>query len=208
MIGTSGLTISTTNAPRINLADDAGIVIHLGRRGGAYRNAGCVMMAMHAWPRKIRDLRMRERFAIGYFKKLHPGDAALLVRFIRPDRDIVFGRARHHARSASGAFVNIDDHTIFMLALFDFHLLPRKERNSLRSASFTGLHFIQLYKCAPPVHLTAYGVVARNDNFVGIDPLILLELIISPVTQAQWEVDNSRHGALKEVDTDFQLSFG
>jgi hypothetical protein len=82
------------------------------------------MVAMHARPGKIRDLCIRESFAIGDLKKLHPGNAALLVRFVRPDGYIVFGRAGHHACPAPGTLVKIDDHPIFMLALFDFHLLP------------------------------------------------------------------------------------
>ena len=128
MVRTSGLAIPASYTTRVDLANNPCMVIYLRGSGGADRDAGRVMMAMHAWPGKIRDLRIREGFAIGYFKKLHPGDAALLVGFISPDAHIVFSGTGNHACATTGAFVQIDDHTILVFTLFLFHSLPRSKK--------------------------------------------------------------------------------
>jgi hypothetical protein len=68
---------------------------------------------------------LRKRLAVADFEELHPGDAALLVRFVRPDTHIVFRGASNHAGSAPCAFIQIDNHAVFVFALFLFHHLPR-----------------------------------------------------------------------------------
>jgi hypothetical protein len=86
------------------------------------------MMAVHTGPGEIADLRVREFFSIGDLIELHPGDAALLVRFISPDAHIVFSGTGDHACTATGTFVQIDDHTVLKFALFLFHSLPRSNK--------------------------------------------------------------------------------
>jgi hypothetical protein len=71
---------------------------------------------------------MREFLSIGDLIELHPCDAALLVGFVSPDAHIVFSGAGNHACATTGAFVQIDDHTVFVLTLFLFHSLPHSKK--------------------------------------------------------------------------------
>jgi hypothetical protein len=89
--------------------------------------APSVFIAVHTGPGEITDLGFGKFLAVGDLVELHPGDTAFLVRFVTPDRNIVFRRAGGHARPAPGALIQIDDHPVFVmfsLAMFFFHDLP------------------------------------------------------------------------------------
>jgi hypothetical protein len=64
-------------------------------------------------PGQITDIGFRKRFFVGQLVNLHPGDAFQLVTFILFEGNIVFGHAGHHARTASGAQIQIDNHSKF-----------------------------------------------------------------------------------------------
>jgi hypothetical protein len=70
---------------------------------------------------------MREFLSIGDLIELHPGDTAFLVGFVSPNAHIVFSSTGNHACATTGAFVQIDNHTIFVLTLFLFHSLPHSK---------------------------------------------------------------------------------
>ena len=73
------LTVSATDAPGVNLADNPRVKIKFGGSGNAYGNAGRMMIAVHAWSWKITDFRMWKFFAIAYFIKTHPCSGTLFV---------------------------------------------------------------------------------------------------------------------------------
>jgi hypothetical protein len=91
---------------------------------------------------------MGEFLSIGDLIELHPGDATLLVGFVSPDAHIVFSGTGNHARATTGAFVQIDDHTIFVFTLFLFHSLPRSKKWLM---GVTPLLFVRAY----PTRLSA-----------------------------------------------------
>ena len=190
MVRTGCLAVSAPYAAGVDLADDAGIEIHLGSRRRADRNTGRVMLTMHAWSGEIAHLGVGKFFAIGDLEKLHPGDAAFFVRFVGPDRYIVFCRTRDHACPATGAFVQIDDHSVSVSALFFFHVLPLT------------LRLYYFYPCIPPDPIPAQWVLSTLYDFAGINTFILLILIIGGMSQAEGKIQNPRHGPFEEVDTD------
>jgi hypothetical protein len=65
LVRTGRLTVSAAYATGIDLANDPRMIVHLGRRGWADRDTGCMIMAVHAGSRKIAHLRVRKRLAIG-----------------------------------------------------------------------------------------------------------------------------------------------
>jgi hypothetical protein len=67
---------------------------------------------LHAGAGQVAFVRIREGLSVGQFINAHPGDASEFVRFVRPERDIVLREAGHHAGAATGAFIQVNDHSI------------------------------------------------------------------------------------------------
>jgi hypothetical protein len=127
LVWTGSLAIPAAYATGIDLTNDTRMIVHFSCRGWADRHAGRVRMAVHAGPREIAHFCVRKRLAIGNLKQLHPGDTAFLIRFIRPDRHIVFRRTGDRTCPATGAFVQINDHAIFIFPMLLFHSLPHSK---------------------------------------------------------------------------------
>jgi hypothetical protein len=112
--------------------------------------APSIFITVHAGPGKITDLGFGKFLAVGDLVNLHPGDTAFLVRFVTPDGDVVFGRARGHARPAPGALIQIYDHPVFevfSLAMFFFHDLPHKLVRFGHNWNAGMLEYLVLGKC-------------------------------------------------------------
>ena len=124
MIRTGCLTVSTPNASGIYLTHNSIIIIYLSGRGRADGDTGRMMMTVHAWSGKVGDFRLGEGFSIRNLEELHPCNTPFLVRFICSDSHVVFRRTGDHACPATGAFIQINDHAVFMFAMLFFHQLP------------------------------------------------------------------------------------
>ena len=128
MIGTGSHTVPTAKATGIDLTDDAGFTAVIGCCGRANGYAGRMSLVLSGtvltWARKVAHFGLGEFLAVGDFIDLHPGDAQAFISFIIPKWYIVFGKAGHHTGAATGALVQVNDHTIalgFVLCLRLFH---------------------------------------------------------------------------------------
>jgi hypothetical protein len=76
---------------------------------------------MLAGSRQVTFICFGERFTVTQFVDPHPGNVEEFVGFIFTKRNVVFGHTCHHAGAASGALIQIDDHSE-PFAFFLFHL--------------------------------------------------------------------------------------
>jgi hypothetical protein len=69
--------------------------------------------AVHAGARQIADLCFGKRLSICQPVDPDPGYAVKFVRFVVFTGDVVFGHTGRHTGTASGTFIQIDDHPVF-----------------------------------------------------------------------------------------------
>jgi len=126
MKGAGRHAMAAAETTGVNLADDAGIHIVIGGRGRAYRHAWRMTVAaltMLAGSGQITFFGIRKGFAVGQAIDPHPGDAEQFVCVIFSKRDVVFSHTGNRTGTATGTFIQIDDHSEFF-SIFNFHLNP------------------------------------------------------------------------------------
>jgi hypothetical protein len=75
---------------------------------------------MHAGSRQVTNISIREGFMICQLVNPHPGNAEQFICFIFPKGHIVFRHTGDHTGTATGALVQINDHSEFF-GIYLFH---------------------------------------------------------------------------------------